>query len=130
MSDDITDLDHARNTGAEWGRQAALELLRALEQEEEPKALVQRLQAEVDQLRSKIDAAHGITIGHEWHHARHERTRGRAAPVPRRKGGSMTKEDRALRRRPASGRTGCWCLSAALALRRGLALDLHAHGCP
>ena len=69
MTDDITDLDHARNTGAEWGRQAASELLRALDEQEEPKAIVQRLQAELDELRSKIDAAHGITTGHEWHHA-------------------------------------------------------------
>ena len=68
IDDDSTDLDHARNTGEEWVRQAALELLRALEHED-AKPIVQRMQAALDELRAKIDAAHGITIGNEWHHA-------------------------------------------------------------
>jgi hypothetical protein len=65
---DSSALEHARNTGAEWGRQAALELLRALQQED-PDPVVRRVQAELGELRSKIDAAHGITVGNEWHDA-------------------------------------------------------------
>ncbi len=64
------DLAHARNTGAEWGRQAASALIIALrDAPETSRENAQNIGAELQRLRSLITEAHGHAISEEWHRA-------------------------------------------------------------
>ena len=64
-----SDVDHARTTGANWGKHAVAELLAALRRNEPSKDIVAKMDAELSQLRSKIEAAHGLDLAAEWHAA-------------------------------------------------------------
>ena len=63
-------LDHARNTGANWGTDAASALLSALRKAPETfKAKSQETGADLDRLTALIAEAHGQAIADEWHRA-------------------------------------------------------------
>ena len=67
---DSTDLQHARNTGTNWGKHAASELLLAFrDAAQTSKEKAANLGAELQRLRSLIAETHGQALSEEWHRA-------------------------------------------------------------
>ena len=67
---DSSDLEHARNTGANWGSEAASVLMVALHRAPETsREKADNLSAEMERLKSLVAEAHDDAIAEEWHQA-------------------------------------------------------------
>ena len=67
---DSSALEHARNTGANWGSEAASILMAALRRAPETsREKADNLSAEMERLKSLVAEAHDDAIAEEWHQA-------------------------------------------------------------
>jgi hypothetical protein len=62
------DLNHARKTGANWGKHAAAGLLASLGKVP-TKESAAKMHTAANDLRSRLAAAHGLEVSGEWHRA-------------------------------------------------------------